>query len=68
MVVFIIRSTPNHMLIKYRCPYYYFIGIRHVYLINGDTHIKLGITKLILDSIGVLVTSLVVQHTKNPHV
>ena len=28
----IFRSTPNHISIKYRCPHYYFVECRHVYL------------------------------------
>lgn len=35
------RSTHNHIPLKYECPYYFFVGLSHAYLIRAlENHIS----------------------------
>ena len=41
-VVSVLSSTPNHILLKYRCSYYYYVGFRDAYLkYKGNSLIRL---------------------------
>ena len=41
-LVLVLRSTPNHIPLKYSCPDYYCVWFRHVYVINSDSTVNNG--------------------------
>ena len=46
--MYVLRSTPYHISLKYRCPDYCYVGIRYVYLthyLNRDVLLLLNITR-----------------------
>ena len=47
-LMYVLRSKPYHIPLKYRCPNYCYVGIRFVYLtycLNRDVLFMLGITR-----------------------